>query len=152
MKKNTIGINKTRVTNLFKGESRYDMAPIAGRDWATPPDIRGAFVPPGSVPININTQGIPEAYGQMGIINMGGQILPLYGRRNGRGSDYYNYYTRTDTYNPVQVPVSFGRRDCTDDNGCKEVSDGDILKVYGAGEGTVKLYNINAPKYIPGLV
>jgi hypothetical protein len=128
------------------------MAPEAARSWVAPPDIRGAFIPPGAVPINVATNGIPEAYQQMGIIEIGKDLLPLYGRRNGRGTDIYNYYTRTDTYNPVQVPVSFGRRDCTEDMGCKEVSDGDMVKVYGKGEGRVKLYAIDAPRYIPGIV
>jgi hypothetical protein len=146
------------ITNVIRGggggDGRYSMAPEASRSWVAPPDLRGAFVPPGAMPINVNTQGIPESYQSMGVLRMGegGELLPLYGRRNGRGSDIYNYYTRTDTYNPVQIPVSFGRRDCTDDMGCKEVSDGDKVKVYGKGEGTVKLYSIDAPKYIPGVV
>ncbi len=147
------------ITNVIRGgggggDSRYTMAPEASRSWVAPPDLRGAYIPAGAVPININTQGIPESYQTMGVIRMGegGELLPLYGRRNGRGSDIYNYYTRTDTYNPVQIPISFGRRDCTDDNGCKELSDGDSVKVYGKGEGSVKLYGIGAPKYIPGIV
>jgi hypothetical protein len=142
------------ITNVIRGgnDSRYSMAPEAARSWGAPPDIRGAFIPPGAVPINVATHGIPEAYQQMGIIEIGKDLLPLYGRRNGRGTDIYNYYTRTDTYNPVQVPVSFGRRDCTEDMGCKEVSDGDMVKVYGKGEGRVKLYAIDAPRYIPGIV
>ena len=146
------------ITNVIGGgggsDGRYSMAPEASRSWVAPPDLRGAFIPPGAVPININTQGIPESYQSMGVIRMGegGELLPLYGRRNGRGSDIYNYYTRTDTYNPVQIPISFGRRDCTDDNGCKELSDGDSVKVYGKGDGSVKLYGIGAPKYIPGVV
>lgn len=168
-KRSTIGIASTtryssgydalaappvHITNVIRGDSRYSMAPEASRSWVAPPDPRGAYIPAGAVPININTQGIPESYQTMGVIRMGegGELLPLYGRRNGRGSDIYNYYTRTDTYNPVQIPISFGRRDCTDDNGCKELSDGDSVKVYGKGEGSVKLYGIGAPKYIPGVV
>lgn len=167
-KRSTIGITPSshygsgsappvHITNVIRGggsDGRYSIAPEASRSWVAPPDPRGAYIPPGAVPININTQGIPESYQTMGVIRMGqgGELLPLYGRRNGRGSDIYNYYTRTDTYNPVQIPVSFGRRDCTDDNGCKELSDGDSVKVYGKGEGSVKLYGIGAPKYIPGVV
>ncbi len=144
---------QTYVKNVYKsGDDRYAMAPEATRSWATPPDIRGAFVPAGAIPINVATKSIPESYRQMGVINTEGKLLPLYGRRNGRGTDIYNYYTRTDTYNPVQVPISAGRRDCTEDIGCKELSDGDVVKIYGVGEGSVKLYNIDAPRYIPGLV
>ncbi len=145
-------LNITNVIRSQGGDSRYSIAPEASRTWGAPPDIRGAFIPPGAMPINVATHGIPEAYQQMGIIEIGKDLLPLYGRRNGRGTDIYNYYTRTDTYNPAQVPVSFGRRDCTEDMGCKEVSDGDMVKVYGKGEGRVKLYAIDAPRYIPGLV
>jgi hypothetical protein len=145
-------LNITNVIRGSSGDGRYSIAPEASRTWGAPPDLRGAFIPPGAMPINVATHGIPEAYQQMGIIEIGKDLLPLYGRRNGRGTDIYNYYTRTDTYNPVQVPVSFGRRDCTEDMGCKEVSDGDMVKVYGKGEGRVKLYAIDAPRYIPGLV
>jgi hypothetical protein len=141
------------VKNVYKsGDDRYAMAPEAARSWVAPPDIRGAFIPPGAIPINVATKSIPESYRQMGVINADGKLLPLYGRRNGRGTDIYNYYTRTDTYNPVQIPISAGRRDCTEDIGCKELSDGDTVKIYGVGEGHVKLYNIDAPRYIPGLV
>lgn len=140
------------IINAGGGDSRYERAPEPSRTWYAPPDIRGAFIPPGAVPINIDTRRAPESYQQMGVINANGQMLPLYGRRNGRGTDIYNYYTRTDTYNPVQIPVNFGRRDCTDDNGCKEIGDGDSVKIHGLGEGTVKLYHIDAPKYIPGVV
>lgn len=141
------------VKNVYKnGDDRYAMAPEAVRTWAAPPDIRGAMIPQGAIPINITTKSIPESYRQMGVIDSAGKLLPLYGRRNGRGTDIYNYYTRTDTYNPVQVPISSGRRDCTEDIGCKELSDGDNVKIYGVGEGHVKLYNIDAPRYIPGLV
>jgi hypothetical protein len=148
------GHEMTLARGISVSDSRYSMAPEASRSWVAPPDLRDVLIPPGAIPININTQGIPESYQSMGVIRMGegGELLPLYGRRNGRGSDIYNYYTRTDTYNPVQIPISFGRRDCTDDNGCKELSDGDSVKVYGKGEGSVKLYGIGAPKYIPGIV
>ena len=147
-------VHITNVSGGGGGDGRYNMAPEASRSWVAPPDLRGAYVPPGALPINVNTQGIPEQYQALGVLRMGegGELLPLYGRRNGRGSDIYNYYTRTDTYNPVQIPVSSGRRDCTDDNGCKELSNGDMVKVYGKGDGTVKLYSIGAPKYIPGVV
>jgi hypothetical protein len=45
-------------------------------------------------------------------------ILPLYGRELDARRGRWNYYTRTDGTNPVQVPVQFKRRDCDDDTGC----------------------------------
>jgi hypothetical protein len=158
------------IKNIIQGgDYRYARPPEPERTWSAPPDIRAAYVPPGTVPINIEThiagryssehltdaktRNIPETYQQMGIIKTGdGSLLPLYGRRSGRATDYYNYYTRTDTANPVQIPVSAGRRDCTTDIGCSMLMDGDTVKVYGLGEGHVKLYGIGAPRYIPGLV
>ena len=142
------------IKNIIQGgDYRYARPPEPGRTWSAPPDIRGAYVPPGAVPINMEPRNIPETYQQMGLIKTSdGALLPLYGRRSGRATDYYNYYTRTDTANPVQVPVSAGRRDCTTDIGCSMLMDGDAVKVYGIGEGHVKLYGIGAPRYIPGLV
>lgn len=142
------------IKNIIQGgDYRYARPPEPERTWSAPPDIRAAYVPPGTVPINIESRNIPETYQQMGIIKTAdGSLLPLYGRRSGRATDYYNYYTRTDTANPVQIPVSAGRRDCTTDIGCSMLMDGDTVKVYGLGEGHVKLYGIGAPRYIPGLV
>lgn len=142
------------IKNIIQGgDYRYARPPEPERTWSAPPDIRGAYVPPGAVPINMEPRNIPETYQQMGLIKTtDGALLPLYGRRSGRATDYYNYYTRTDTANPVQVPVSAGRRDCTTDIGCSMLMDGDAVKVYGIGEGHVKLYGIGAPRYIPGLV
>ena len=142
------------IKNIIQGgDYRYARPPEPERTWSAPPDIRGAYVPPGAVPINMEPRNIPETYQQMGLIKTSdGALLPLYGRRSGRATDYYNYYTRTDTANPVQVPVSAGRRDCTTDIGCSMLMDGDAVKVYGIGEGHLKLYGIGAPRYIPGLV
>lgn len=142
------------IKNIIQGgDYRYARPPEPQRTWSAPPDIGGAYVPPGAVPINMEPRNIPETYQQMGLIKTAdGALLPLYGRRSGRATDYYNYYTRTDTANPVQVPVSAGRRDCTTDIGCSMLMDGDAVKVYGIGEGHVKLYGIGAPRYIPGLV
>ena len=88
------------------GDSRYDRAPQPLRDWMSTPEFppRGGLT---SLPINIPTQGLPESFQSVGIINVGEQVLPLYGRRTAGGRDRWNYYTRTDTYNPVPVPIQF---------------------------------------------
>ena len=113
------------------GDDRYTRAPEAERDWIAGPDL--SRVP--STPFNIPTQGIPESYQSMGLIKTGtGQMLPLYGRRSISSRDRYNYYTRTDTYNPVPMPLHYKRRDCQDDVGCEEVMDGDELRVGPTGE------------------
>ena len=135
------------------GDDRYTRAPEPLRFWQTQPDLRGAMIPPGAVPINVSTRGLPQAYQQMGLIKTGEQLLPLYGRQTAYRSDRYNYYTRTDTYNPIQVPIRYEKRDCMDSIGCEELLGGENIKIAGLGkEGHVEVYKFDGPTYIPGLV
>ena len=131
------------------GDSRYDRAPQPLRDWMGRPEMP----PIGALPINIPTQGLPDSFQSVGVIQAGDQILPLYGRRTLRGSDRWNYYTRTDTYNPVPLPVHFQRRDCMDDVGCQEILSGEKVKIEALHkEGKTSIYRFDGPKYIPGLL
>jgi hypothetical protein len=135
------------------GDDRYTRAPEPLRFWQTAPDLRGAMIPPGAVPINVSTRGLPQSYQQMGLIKSGDQLLPLYGRQTAYRSDRYNYYTRTDTYNPIQVPIRYEKRDCMDSIGCEELLGGENIKIAGLGkEGHVEVYKFDGPTYIPGLV
>lgn len=132
--------------NQMGGDDRYRRAPRPQRFWEAEPEIptRGVLDP-------IATRGAPESYQQMGVI-MGsdGKPLPLYGRRVAPRSDRFNYYTRTDTYNPVALPVSFKKRDCQDNLGCDEVSSGDSVKISPTGEtAKITLYGFDGPRYSP---
>jgi hypothetical protein len=81
-----------------------------------------------------------------------GKPLPLYGRRVAPRSDRFNYYTRTDTYNPVALPVTFKKKDCQDNLGCDEVSNGDTIKISPTGEtGKITLYGFDGPRYSPDI-
>jgi len=144
---------QTTVIPIKGGDSRYDMAPQPLRDWMAPPEFppRGGIA---SIPINIPTQGLPESFQSVGVVNVDDKILPLYGRRTaGGGGDRWNYYTRTDTYNPVPIPVRFQRRDCMDDVGCQEILSGDEVKVEVMNKpGKTSMYRFDGPKYIPGLI
>ena len=134
------------------GDSRYDRAHQPLRDWMAKPEFppRGGIA---SIPINIPTQGLPESFQSVGIVNVGEQILPLYGRRTAGSSDRWNYYTRTDTYNPVPIPVNFQKRDCMDDVGCQEILSGETIKIEALKkEGKTNIYRFDGPKYIPGLI
>jgi hypothetical protein len=135
------------------GDDRYTRAPEPLRVWQSPPDLRGAMLPPGAVPINVSTRGLPQQYQQMGIVKSGEKILPLYGRQSAYRSDRYNYYTRTDTYNPVQLPIRYEKRDCMDSIGCEELLGGEKIKIAGTNQpGEVEVYKFDGPTYIPGLV
>ena len=133
------------------GDSRYDRAPQPLRDWRSIPEFppRGAT----ALPFNIPTQGLPESFQSVGVINVNDQMLPLYGRRTTGGSDRWNYYTRTDTYNPVPLPVTFQKRNCMDGVGCSEMMSGESVVVDGLQkEGKAQLYRMDGPTYLPGIV
>lgn len=138
---------------IAKGESRYDQAPQPLRDWMSMPEIppRGGLA---SIPINIPTQGLPESFQSVGVISTDGDALPLYGRRTGRGNDRWNYYTRTNTFNPVPVPIRYKGRDCMDsDIGCEELFSGETVDIdILHKKGKVRTYRFDGPKYIPGLM
>ena len=134
-----------------QGDDRYRRAPRPQRFWETEQEIptRGALGSLDPVP----TRGAPESYQQMGLVTgADGKPLPLYGRRVAPRSDRFNYYTRTDTYNPVALPVTFKRKDCQDNLGCDEVSNGDTIKISPTGEtGKVTLYGFDGPRYSPDI-
>lgn len=132
------------------GDSRYSRAPRPQRLWDNGPEVplRGALR---SALDPIATRGPPESYQQMGIIDSGdGKILPLYGRRIDPRGDRFNYYTRTDTYNPVALPLSYKRRDCQDNLGCDELMNGEEVRLTPTGTAAkVTLYGFDGPRYNP---
>jgi Family of unknown function (DUF5755) len=134
-------------------DTRFARAPQPLRDWMEGPEYppRGGIA---TIPINIPTQGLPESFQMTGNINVDGKMLPLYGRRTMMGSsDRWNYYTRTDTFNPVPIPLRYKNRDCMDDIGCQELYSGEHVVLDGTGEnGKVRLFRYDGPKYVPGLI
>ena len=93
---------------------------------------------------SLASRGPISAYEQVGILTQEGgsstsaapdrTILPLYGRELDPRRSRWNYYTRTDGANPVQVPVRFQNRVCDDDtNGCQEISNDDSVHVPALG-------------------
>ena len=98
----------------------------------------GVGIPP------IAVRGPASPYQQIGILTGEGgsagsaapdrTILPLYGRELDSRRSRWNYYTRTDGNNPVQVPVRVKNRVCDDDtNGCDEVYSDDSIHVPALG-------------------
>jgi hypothetical protein len=96
----------------------------------------------GGLPPALTPMGVVPAgpFQQIGVLTAEGgssssaapdrTILPLYGRELDPRRSRWNYYTRTDGSNPVQVPVRVRNRVCDDDtNGCDEVYDGDSVNV-----------------------
>jgi len=101
--------------------------------------------------INIPTRGETPLYQQIGTLtDADNRILPLYGRPTWRGSNKWNYYTNTDGYNTIKLPVKAKNRNCLDDNGCDELYDDDTIAVpqYGGASFRVNVYPYDKPRYI----
>ena len=106
------------------------------------------------VPINIPTRGNSARYQQVGAINSGTEILPLFGRPRWPGAHRWNYYTSTDSFQSVKLPIFFKQRDCLDDNGCDEVYDGDSINIPQYGnerDFKANIYRLDKPHYVPFL-
>jgi len=140
----------TTVVMPGTGDDRFTRAPKPERNWVATPDLSAVWNSGATLPA-IPTRGIPESYQSMGTIRTDdGQILPLYGRRTASRSDRFQYYTRTDTYNPVQIPIDYKRRSCQDDVGCEELYDRDRVQLGPLQKsGEVTVYRFSGPTYIP---
>ena len=95
-------------------------------------------------PVTIQTRPGSGRYEQIGILTGEGgssgsaapdrTILPLFGRELDSRRGKWNYFTRTDGNNPVQVPVRYRNRICDDEMvGCDEVSSDDQVHVPSLG-------------------
>jgi len=133
---------RVNVRSSARGDDRYTRAPEPERDWDTPPDY--SRIPSPDRPFNIPTQGIPEQYQSMEIVKTSdGKLLPLFGRRSISARERYNYYTRTDSYNPLPIPIEMQGRDCQDQVGCPELYNGDKVKMSATNEiGEVTIYKV----------
>ena len=66
------------------------------------------------------------------------------------GSRYWNYYTGTDSYSSVKLPVEKNGKSCQDEYGCEEIYDNDSVSVPGySSEFKVNLYKLDKPRYLP---
>jgi len=57
--------------------------------------------------------------------------LPLIGRPIHPGSHKYHYYASTDGFNPIKIPVNVDGKECSGNNGCNEIYDGNSVSVNG---------------------
>jgi len=116
------------------------------------------------VPINIPSRGPFQTYQQVGILskdeiadpakipgnNNESNILPLFGRPTYSGSNRWNYYTTSDKFQSVKLPINIEGRKCTDDLGCDELRDGDMVSIPSYnGRFRVEIYDFDKPRYIP---
>jgi hypothetical protein len=116
------------------------------------------------VPINIPTRGPEGAYQQIGYLykddiadetkqignNTEPVMLPLYGRPTYNGSNKWMYYISSDKYHSIKMPIQHKNKKCDSEYGCDEIYEDDSVNVPAYnGEFKVKIYEYDAPKYIP---
>jgi hypothetical protein len=78
------------------------------------------------------------------------QILALYGRPTYPGSNKWNFYTSTDGYHLLRIPIFYKNKNCTAEYGCDELYDGDFVRVEEYGKTfRVRLYESEQLRYIP---
>ncbi len=147
--------DKTRVDEILE-------PPLSRNYYHDPNGIK--MVPKEGLPINIKTRGDGGDYQQIGILykdsvideekapgnNTDANVLPLFGKPVYRGASRYNYYTATDKYNQVKVPITLNNTDCTDDRGCDEINNDDVVPVPGYNANfKAQIYKFDKPRYIP---
>ena len=136
-----------------------------------PPERRNNYIDPHSqvmvspgVPINIPTRGESGGFQQIGVLhkveptdstskvgqNTEPVILPLMGAPTYNGSHKWSYYTSTDKYNQIKLPLSNNNKQCDSEYGCEELYDDDMVEVPAYnGSFKVKIYQFDKPKYLP---
>ena len=73
-------------------------------------------------------------YKQIGILNrQNGKetILPLFGRPLHSNRNKWQYYSMTDKNHMVKIPISKNGKSCTNEYGCNELYDGDLVHAEG---------------------
>jgi hypothetical protein len=107
------------------------------------------------IPVNIPTRG-ETSYSQIGTLTSEDSsgdpvILPLYGKPVYPGSSNWLYYSSTDKFPTIKLPVRSNNKDCLGDQGCREITDTDEITINAYNDRTfsVNIYNIDRPRYIP---
>tara|TARA_Y100000816_G_C26092800_1_gene577786 strand:+ start:233 stop:880 length:648 start_codon:yes stop_codon:yes gene_type:complete len=134
-------------------------APLRDNRYFVPShDIRGIPLPTTTVgtniPINISTQAIDTNYRQMGILtrknNSDETILPLMGRPLFTNRDKWQFYTMNDKNNAIKLPIVHNGRSCTNEYGCDNLYNGDVVRVQGYNDDfNVTVYDNAVMRYLP---
>ncbi len=117
----------------------------------------------GFIDINVPTRDVTEI-NQIGVLyktdiaddsrkqgdNTGTSVLPLYGKRKYRGSHKWIYYTYTDGYHNVRVPIYHKNKQCDKEIGCDELYENDLVTIPSLnGTYKVTIYENEELRYIP---
>ena len=158
--------NHSNYTHLINKDYERIINPLL------PPERRNHYIDKSAygisngVPINIPTRGYHGGAMQIGALykqetsdddskigqNNEPVIIPLFGNPTYNGSNKWMYYTSTDKFNQVKLPISNKNRQCNSEYGCDELYEGDIVQVPAYnGDFKVVKYEYDKPRYIPNI-
>jgi hypothetical protein len=146
-------ITKYQIQNTYSPQERIHN-PLIPPERSNQSSKLNIYVKDVGVPINIATRGESGDFQQVGILvnSTNNKILPLYGRNIYPGSSKWVYYTSTDKFREIKLPILKNKQSCTSDHGCNELYDKDEVEVSAYNEKfNVTLYGLGAPQYIPYL-
>lgn len=112
----------------------------------------------GGTAINIPTRGYPTGYQQVGILaeeheSPNKKILPLFGEQTYPGSNQWRYYSGTDGFQSIKLPVYHKGRNCQDEYGCDEIYNGNQVKIEALPQHfNASIYKLDAPRYLPHIL
>ena len=85
--------------------------------------------------------GRDYSYQQVGLLEGGSGMIPLFGRPSPNSSNRWEYYTMNGS---IKLPVSIGKKKCNSDTGCPELlsgGKGDSVDVLGLGNMKSFIYD-----------
>jgi hypothetical protein len=85
--------------------------------------------------------GRDYSYQQVGLLEGGSGMMPLFGRPSPNSSNRWEYYTMNGS---IKLPISMGKKKCNSDTGCPEMlsgGKGDTVDVLGLGNMKSYIYD-----------
>lgn len=130
--------------------------PLKDERYFIPEMVRG---PPGTVPINVSTNigAVDTTYRQVGILTplgkgQGEKILPLMGRPLFVNREKWQYYTMSEQFHSMKLPIIYKGKSATNEYGVDKLYQGDKIYVEGYDMPfRITLYDNDVIKYLPFL-
>jgi hypothetical protein len=130
--------------------------PLKDERYFIPEMARG---PPGTIPINISTNigAVDTTYRQVGILTPlnkgnGEKILPLMGRPLFVNRDKWQYYSMSEQFHSMKLPIIYKGKSATNEYGVDKLYDGYNVYVEGYDKPfRITLYDNDVIKYLPFL-
>tara|TARA_Y100000994_G_scaffold204685_1_gene176222 strand:- start:706 stop:1248 length:543 start_codon:yes stop_codon:yes gene_type:complete len=160
---NTINNTNSVVNKIEALEEKILTTPINSDNISSDKILNIKDSRPGYIDINIPTRQMDEIK-QLGALykvdatdknippgnNTNTSVLPLFGRRKYKGSTKWIYYTYSDNYHNVRIPLYHKNKKCDTELGCDELYNNDNINIPALnGNYKIELYENEKHFYIP---